>query len=593
VTDWPRIGVVIPVFGHSKLMAEAVASILDQDYPGQIDTIIVVDGDRNPETLQMAASFAGVANRSVSAVFRPNGRLPAARNTGIRYLLASFDDLYAVQFLDADNRLTNLSIRSYVQALLEDENAAWSFPDVTFFGLSAGHGGYDIRMTALRYSRFRHLIGNICEAGSMVRAEVFREGIFFDESFRFGYEDWEFWLQCLERGMVGTRAENAGFLYRRRADSMLADADRMSQQIIETIRRKHRSLYTEKTAWQFFAEEFRPLLVAYADGTAATLSTPANRKDIDEQTLAAEISDLYQHFFHVYPPKFILYPLAATAPALRYDMKLLKRLVLCDDAERMLFLDVNGTAHTERTENSIWGAVRLADLLTGIAPPKELKAHPLISWLRNAVKRANAEPIHEPARRYSGPGSFRIEQFLRDMSQPPSEATVDEIDQRPRCLLVYGSGGISDPELVATLGDAFDLTAVNLDDLDHERVDRDTIYIGAPIRYRSDGAAHDFIGQAASGFDTVYLLHEFSFLFLAGQWKRGTELVYVAPALSLDERMAMQGVEHSLTRIVCSPREMTALAAAGIPAHKLIERDDHISALGSKAALGRQNPAWL
>jgi hypothetical protein len=71
-----------------------------------------------------------------------------------------------------------LSIRSYTQALLDDEEASWSFPDVTFSGLSAGHGGYDIRMTALRYSRFRHLIGNICEAGSMVRADVFRQGSF-------------------------------------------------------------------------------------------------------------------------------------------------------------------------------------------------------------------------------------------------------------------------------------------------------------------------------------------------------------------------------------------------------------------------------
>ena len=106
--------------------------MLDQDYPGPIHAVIVVDGDRNTETLQMAASFVGVANRSVSAIFRPNGRLPAARNTGIRYLLARFDDLFAIQFLDADNRLTNLSIRSYVQALLDEKDAAWSFPTSHF-----------------------------------------------------------------------------------------------------------------------------------------------------------------------------------------------------------------------------------------------------------------------------------------------------------------------------------------------------------------------------------------------------------------------------------------------------------------------------
>jgi len=584
MTDWPRVGVVIPVFSHSKLVAEAVASVLDQDYPGQIDVAIVVDGDRNPETLQTAASFVGAANRSVSTIFRPNGRLPAARNTGIRYLLERFDDLFAIQFLDADNRLTSLSMRSYVQALLDNDRASWSFPDVTFFGLSSGYSGFDVRMTALRYSPFRHLIGNICEAGSMVRTDVFRKGIFFDESFRYGYEDWEFWLQCLEQGMVGTRADNAGFLYRRRADSMLADSDRMSQQIINTIRRKHRSLYSEKNVWQFFSDEFRPLLVAHADCTATAVSTGTNSVAISKNGLQAAISDLYQHFFHVYPPKFILYPLVANAPAPRFDLKLLKRLVLCGDQERALFLDRKGVAGADRSEISVWGAVRLGDLLAGMAPPEELRSHPLVSWLANAVSHAGSEPIYEPFRRYSGPGSFRIEQFLHEMTRPIPEATIEDTAARRRCLVVHGPEGVGDTGLVAALSEAYELTAVNLDDLDHERIDRRTIYNGAPIHYRDDGAAHDFVGQATAGFDTVYLMHDFSFLFLAGQWKRGTELVYVAPALSQDQRIAMQGVEHSLSGIVCSSREMTALAAAGIPAHKLIDRASHIAALGGKLA---------
>jgi glycosyltransferase involved in cell wall biosynthesis len=584
MTDWPRIGIVVPVFSHSKLVAEAIASVLDQDYPGEIHVVIVVDGDRNPETLQTAASFAGVANRNVSAIFRPNGRLPAARNTGIRFLLARFDDLFAIQFLDADNRLSRFSIRSYVRALLDNKHADWSFPDVTFFGLSSGYSGFDVRMTARRYSPFRHLIGNICEAGSMVRAQVFRKGIFFDESFRYGYEDWEFWLQCLEQGMVGTRAENAGFLYRRRADSMLADSDRMSQQIIDTIRRKHRPLYTEKTAWRFFAEEFRPLLVANADGTATAVSTNQYSVAIGEPAVIGTIGDLYQHFFHVYPPKFILYPLMEDAPSPRFDLKLLKRLVLCDEDERALFLDGNGSISAARSASSIWGAFRLGDFLTGAPPPDELRSHPLISWLQNAVRQAGGEPIHEPFRRYSGPGSFRIEQFLHEMTRPLPEATIEEVASRRRCLLIQGPQSTTDAELVGALSDAFDLTVVNLDDLDHERIARTTVYNGAAIRYRDDGAAHDFIGQATAGFDAVYLMHEFSFLFLAGQWKRGTELVYVAPALSQDERIAMQGMEHSLSTIICSSREMTALAAAGIPAHKLVERSRHIAALGRKVA---------
>lgn len=578
--EWPRIGVVIPVFGHSKLVAEAIDSVLRQEYPGEIHTVVVVDGDRHPETLQTASSFVGAKNRSVSAIFRPNGRLPAARNTGIRYLLARFDDLFAIQFLDADNRLSNLSIRAYVEALRDDPGAAWAFPDVSFFGLSSGYSGIDVRVTALRYSRFRHLIGNICEAGSMVRTEVFQKGIFYDESFVHGYEDWEFWLQCLDQGMVGTRAENAGFLYRRRADSMLADADRMSQEIIAKIRAKHRTLYSEKTAWTFFAEDFRPLLVANADGTATALSTAAHASALDEAGLAVLVLEVYQHFFHTYMPKFVLYPLSAGSPALRFDLKLLKRLILADDDKRMLFLDARGLVQASRSDDSVWGAIRLVDVLAGADAPPELASHPIWGWIHTAAWRASQAPVSQLSRRYSGPGSFRIEGFLRDVGAVASTAVAEDTITRRRCLLVYGSESAPDPELIAALREAYEVTMVNFDALDHAQSMRRTIYGGAPFGYRNDGPAYDFLGQITSAFDKVYLLGDFSYLFLAGQWKRGTELVFVAPTLSADENIAMQGVEHSLSKIVCLDNDLTELAAVGIPAHKLETRAQHLAALG-------------
>jgi hypothetical protein len=154
-------------------------------------------------------------------------------------------------------------------------------------------------------------------------------------------------------------------------------------------------------------------------------------------------------------------------------------LVLCSDDERLLFLEADGTASARRSGASVWGALRVSDVMMGAPLPDELKGHPLVSWLLDATRLANGEPIYEPARRYSGPGSFRIEQFLRDMSQPTVENQVREDVVRPRCLLIHGSAGIADRELLDALSDAYELTAVNLDDLDHERVDKDTIYRGA------------------------------------------------------------------------------------------------------------------
>ena len=264
--EQPAIGVVIPVYGHSLLVAEAIELALSQDYDGTIDIVVVIDGDPNRETLATVRSLlagsveAKSPKRSLSAVFNKNGRLSAARNTGIRFLLGRSSDLFGVFLLDADNRLAARSMSAYVDALLSDPDAGWAYPDVTFFGLSWGQAGCDIRETAPHYSKLRHLMGNICEAGSLVRSRVFRQGIFFDETFKQGYEDWEFWLQCLENGMHGTRVPDAGFLYRRRADSMLADADRISGDIVKRIHEKHPALFARQTIYlDAYLSEILPL----------------------------------------------------------------------------------------------------------------------------------------------------------------------------------------------------------------------------------------------------------------------------------------------------------------------------------------------
>ena len=66
--DGSRVGIVVPVYGHSRLVAEAIASALDQDYAGAIDVVVVVDGDRDIETLQTVKSFLSTPGRSVNVI---------------------------------------------------------------------------------------------------------------------------------------------------------------------------------------------------------------------------------------------------------------------------------------------------------------------------------------------------------------------------------------------------------------------------------------------------------------------------------------------------------------------------------------------
>ena len=60
----------------------------------------------------------------------------------------------------------------------------------------------------------------------MVRREVFEAGVWYDESMKLGYEDWEFWLHALACGWRGRRVDEVTFDYRRHGRTMVSGARR-------------------------------------------------------------------------------------------------------------------------------------------------------------------------------------------------------------------------------------------------------------------------------------------------------------------------------------------------------------------------------
>ena len=587
--SWPHIGIVIPVFGHSRLVAEAIASALEQDYPGTISIVVVIDGDGEEETRHTVRGFAPRANRSLAAIYRPNGRLPAARNTGIRYLLGCMPDLFAVYLLDADNRLSRHTITAFTEALIGEPEAGWAYPDVTFFGLSWGQSGFDIRETAPRYSRLRHRMGNICEAGSLIRASLFREGLFFDEAFTHGYEDWEFWLQCLHKGHYGVRTDNPGFLYRRRADSMLADADRISGDIRDAIRAKHGTLYEEESLWRLFAEEFRPLLFAAPTGDMALLSTTHHCDRLDVEGLTRLVVRAMSNYHHTYLPRLLIYALDGQTPLPDIDAGLLKQIMRLREQCGPRFLEADGTLSSERSDRAVHGLIPFNDLLFGRECPAPVVGLPAFEIVRRAISSTRTRPVlGHLARRYSGPPSYRIDRFVEEETGAG----------RRRCLIVHGAG-MTHQSVAELVDGAYEVCMASLDDPAKKAPAflHQTIYNGARVYYRPDDAAYRALGQRAAGYEAVYVADDLTYLFHIGQWKGMVKSIYfvVTGRLSADQRIALQAMEHSLTKIVCPEHERNQLAALGIPARKLQTSDQHRLALpvldGSQVRQARQDSA--
>jgi glycosyltransferase involved in cell wall biosynthesis len=218
------------------LLGEAVISALNQETEFDVVIVIVNDGCPMAETHQACLDFVAAAPDRVRYIRRPNGGLSAARNTGIDYVLGAWESVEAIYFLDADNRLLPRALQRAYNALTQDPEIGWIYPDIDTFGQewASDYSG--------EYSVLRHLDENICEAGSLVRREVFAKGARFDESMRLGFEDWEFWLTAVRLGFRGKHLDNFGFRYRKRPESMLSNSERDRGEITSYIFRKHREL---------------------------------------------------------------------------------------------------------------------------------------------------------------------------------------------------------------------------------------------------------------------------------------------------------------------------------------------------------------
>lgn len=261
------IAVAMPLYGHAALALEAIESVLASDLSGCRTVIVVsVDGDPRQETFDQLLLYAA-ANPSVHVTFGQNAGPGGARNRAIDFVLERFPETKAVYFLDADNRVLPGTVETLYRKLLSS-GCGWVYTNIDTFSVSwRAHYGN-------RYSRLVHCItDNICDTGSMISIDVFREGVRFNDDRQNGFEDWEFWLSCIEHGFVGTPCHDTVFEYRLRAESRFKEANRDRATSVSFLRKRHRPLFQRPMLVDFEHEECPRYLFARTEDTAISLFT--------------------------------------------------------------------------------------------------------------------------------------------------------------------------------------------------------------------------------------------------------------------------------------------------------------------------------
>jgi glycosyltransferase involved in cell wall biosynthesis len=108
----PLVSVIIPCYKQAQYLGEAINSVLNQTYP-RIEVVVVNDG--SPDDTEAVARAYG---DRIRYVWRPNGGISAARNTGI----ASAGGDY-LKFLDSDDYLHAEQIQWQMEAVNGREDA--------------------------------------------------------------------------------------------------------------------------------------------------------------------------------------------------------------------------------------------------------------------------------------------------------------------------------------------------------------------------------------------------------------------------------------------------------------------------------------
>ena len=114
--SWPGVSVVMPARDEERHLAAAVGRVLDQEYPGELEVLLVVGPSR--DATRAIADRLAAADDRIRVVDNPAGRTPHALNLGVA---AARHDV--VVRVDGHGELTDGYIVRAVE-LLEETGAA-------------------------------------------------------------------------------------------------------------------------------------------------------------------------------------------------------------------------------------------------------------------------------------------------------------------------------------------------------------------------------------------------------------------------------------------------------------------------------------
>lgn len=220
-SDGPcEVSVLVPCYAARRTLLEtldSVAATAAEDGAPPVEIVLVDDGSPEGEGA-LAVEWAAGNDLAIVVLRHGHNRgLPQTRNTALEHARGEL-----ALPLDADNLLRPRGVRRLVDGLRAHPDAAFAYGILQEFDVRGPiglRGLHPWQPERLRY-------GNYIDALALIRRDALRElGGYTpepqDQPYQ-GYEDWDLWCRCAERGLAGAWVPEIVAGYRVRLDSMAA-----------------------------------------------------------------------------------------------------------------------------------------------------------------------------------------------------------------------------------------------------------------------------------------------------------------------------------------------------------------------------------
>jgi len=225
------VTVAIPLYNYAVYVEEALESARGQTLAA-IDLVVVDDASTDDSlgvALRWVEQHADRFNRVVVMRNRVNSGLASTRNVGFDAAETPY-----VLPLDADNSLRPDCCEKSL-AVLQDSRAAFAYPMIQCFG------GSDHVIGLQSFMPLRFASNNYVDAMALV-AKWAWAAVGGYVHIEFGWEDYDFWCRCIERGIWGLHIPEILADYRFHEASMLRTATEIPEnkrKVVSTLEGRH------------------------------------------------------------------------------------------------------------------------------------------------------------------------------------------------------------------------------------------------------------------------------------------------------------------------------------------------------------------